>query len=247
MMDDFVAIMLDGLGNRQTSYEFFINPHGIRMDAVDSAVSGMDVTPDFVWESAGKLTPDGYQVEVRIPLDSIRCQKGKGKDKEVQMGVLFYRSVTHLGMAGCWPEFQPGQTIFNGMSKIIYQGLKKGGLRLEILPNFTYNRSSERNETETWDKNTDTNLGIALKYGITSSITAEATVNPDFSQVESDVFQVEVNQRYPLFFSEKRPFFMESQEVLDFTVVHDAMASLLEYGMMVSPIHTRRIVDPGWQ
>ena len=166
MMDDFVAIMLDGLGNRQTSYEFFINPHGIQMDAVDSAVSGMDVTPDFVWESAGKLTPDGYQVEVRIPLDSIRYQKGKGKDKEVQMGVLFYRSVTHLGMAGCWPELQPGQTIFNGMSKIIYQGLKKSGLRLEILPNFT--------------------------------------------------------------------------------VVHDAMASLLEYGMMVSPIHTRRIVDPGW-
>lgn len=246
IMDDFVAIMLDGLGNRQTGYEFFINPNGIQMDAVDSAVSGMDITPDFVWESAGKLTPDGYQVEVCIPLDSIRYQKRKGKDKGVQMGVLFYRSVTHLGMAGSWPELQPGQTIFNGMSKIIFQGLKKSGLRLEILPNFTHNRNSERNEAETWDKNTDTNLGVALKYGITTSITAEATVNPDFSQVESDVFQVEINRRYPLFFSEKRPFFMESQEVLDFTVVHDAMASLLEYGMMVSPIHTRRIVDPGW-
>jgi hypothetical protein len=246
IMDDFVAILLDGLGNRQSCYGFYINPNGIQMDAVDSAVSGTDITPDFIWESAGKLTPDGYQVEVRIPLDSIRYQKSKGKENKVKMGVLFYRSVTHLGVAGLWPELHPGQTLYNGMSTIVYKGLKKSDLRLEILPNFTYNRNSERKEAETWGKSTDTNMGIALKYGITSSITAEATVNPDFSQVESDVFQVEVNQRYPLFFSEKRPFFMESQEVLDFTVVHDAMASLLEYGMMVSPIHTRRIVDPGW-
>ncbi|UCH92863.1 MAG: carbohydrate binding family 9 domain-containing protein [Candidatus Aminicenantes bacterium] len=244
--DDYVAILLDTLGTRQASHEFFVNPSGIQMDAVNSAVSRMDITPDFVWDSAGKIIAEGYQVEVCIPLESIRYQGSKGKTREVRMGVVFLRSVPHMGIGGAWPERQPGQTFFNVMATLIYTGLKKSGLKLEILPNFTYSRNSERMEADTWDKSMDNNIGMALKYGITSAITAEATVNPDFSQVESDVFQVEVNRRYPLFFSEKRPFFMESQEVLDFTIVHDDMASLLEYGMMVSPIHTRRILDPGW-
>jgi hypothetical protein len=242
--DDHVSIWLDTSGTRQSSYEFYINPNGIQMDAVNSAVGKYDLTPDFVWESAGKITSDGYLVEVRIPLESIRYQVDK--NNESRMRVMFYRQISRLGAMASWPEVKPGQTDLNCMTTIVYQGLKKRGLKLEILPNFTYSRNSERQEVDTWESNTDKNIGVALKYGLTSAITLEATVNPDFSQVESDAFQVEVNQRYPLFYSEKRPFFMESQEVLDFTVVHDAMASLLEYGMLVSPIHTRRIADPGW-
>ncbi len=235
--DDQVGILLDASGNKQTSYEFYINPNGIQGDAVNSAVSvdGPDKSPDFVWESAGKITAEGYQVEVRIPLESIRYQAGKGK--VVKMGVVFVRQISRLGTKGAWPEIRPGQTTFNFMATLVYKGLK-GALKLEVLPNFTYSRNENRQETNTWAKETDTNIGMALKYGITSSITAEATVNPDFSQVESDAFQVEVNQRYPLFYSEKRPFFMESKEVLDFSVV--------KWGMMPAPIHTRLIVDPGW-
>jgi hypothetical protein len=242
--DDLIGILLDFMGTQQSSYEFYMNPNGIQADAVNSAVSTTDFTPDLVWESAGKMTGDGYQVECRIPLKSIRYQVGK--DNEVKMRVMFYRQIIHLGVIAFWPQLRPGQTDFNCMTNLVYRGLEGGGLKLELLPNFTFSGDSERLEADTWDKTTDTNIGIGIKYGITASITAEAAINPDFSQVESDAFQVEINKRYPLFFSEKRPFFMESQEVLDFTVVHDAMASLLEYGMMVSPIHTRRIVDPGW-
>ena len=244
--DDYVGISLDTLGTRQTSQEFYVNPNGIQMDAVSSAASRFDITPDFVWDSAGKVTGEGYQVELRIPLESIRYQRTKGKSQEVRMGIIFFRSVPRLGISGTWPERPPGQTFFNVMATLVYTGLKKSGLKLEVLPNVTYNRDADRVEADHWDKSTDTNIGVGFKYGITSSITAEGTINPDFSQVESDVFQVEVNQRYPLFYSEKRPFFMEAQEVLDFTIVHEAMASLLEYGMLVSPIHTRLILDPGW-
>ncbi|UCH93463.1 MAG: carbohydrate binding family 9 domain-containing protein, partial [Candidatus Aminicenantes bacterium] len=242
--DDLLGILLDFMGTQQSSYEFYMNPNGIQADAVNSSVSTTDFTPDMVWESAGKITGDGYQVECRIPLKSIRYQVSK--NNEVKMRVMFYRQIIHLGVIAFWPQFKPGQTDFNCMTNLVYRGLKGEGLKLELLPNFTFSRDSERLEADTWDKSTDTNIGIGIKYGITASITAEAALNPDFSHVESDAFQVEINKRYPLFFSEKRPFFMESQEVLDFTVVHDAMASLLEYGMMVSPIHTRRIVDPGW-
>lgn len=231
--DDFVGILLDAIGNKQTSYEFYINPNGIQWDAITSAVSGPDQSPDFVWESAGKMTPQGYQVEVRIPLESIRYQGGK----DVKMGVIFVRQISRFGAVGVWPEMQPGQTDFNFMAAMVYPELK-GALKLELLPNFTYSRDSMRETPDTWDKQGDANIGLGVKYGLSTSMTAEATISPDFSQVESDVFQVEVNRRYPVFYSEKRPFFMESKEVLDFGVILQ--------GMMISPIHTRFIVDPGW-
>lgn len=233
--DDHVGILLDSRGTKQGNYEFYVNPNGIQGDSMNSAVSGPDSTPDFVWYSAGKVNPEGYQVEIRIPLETIRYQVGKGK--KVRMNIMFLRSVPHLGSVATWPAIKAGQTEYNFMAAIVYQGLK-GGLKLEILPNFTYNRDSERVEPGNWDKNTDYNVGVGLKYGITSSITAEAAIYPDFSQVESDVFQMEVNRRYPVFFTEKRPFFMESKEVLDFTVIHQSM--------MIDPLHTRFVVDPAW-
>ncbi len=242
--DDQVAVWLDTVGTQQSSYEFYINPNGIQMDGINSSVSRGDFTPDFVWESAGKIDAGGYSVEVRIPLESIRYQVDK--NKEVKMRVMFCRKVTRLGIVSTWPEVVPGKTDLNCMTTLVYRGIEKSGIKMEILPNFTYSGNSQRITADKWNKSTDANIGVALKYGITSSITAEATVNPDFSQVEGDVFQVEINQRYSLFYSEKRPFFMESQDVLDFTIVHDTMASVLERGMMISPIHTRNIVDPGW-
>lgn len=233
LRDDYVGVMLDSMGSRQSSFEFYINPSGIQMDAMNSAVSGGDITPDFVWNSAAKLIAGGYQVEISIPLETIRYKSGD----EVKMGVAFLRSVPHLGMMACWPEIPAGQSDFNVMANLTYKGLK-GGLKLEILPNITYSIDSNRTTADTWNKNRDTNIGVGIKYGLTSSITAEATWKPDFSQVESDAFQVAVNRRYPIFYSEKRPFFMENKDVLDFTVINN--------GMMITPVHTRMIADPGW-
>ncbi|MGD2088256.1 MAG: DUF5916 domain-containing protein [Candidatus Aminicenantes bacterium] len=232
--DDYVGFALDSLSSKQNSYEFYSNPSGIQFDAINSSVGGWDSTADFVWHSAGKLIPQGYQVEIRIPLESIRYKSGE----EVKMGVIFMRNVPHLGSLGSWPAHKGGGELeFNFMTTIVYKNLKSK-LKMEILPNITYSNNSRRLEADNWEKSTDTNIGVGIKYGITSAITAEATVNPDFSQVESDAFQVEVNQRYPIFYSEKRPFFMETKEILDFTVITESM--------LPSPIHTRNIVDPGW-
>jgi hypothetical protein len=236
--DDWMGVIIDTLGNRQTSYEFYINPDGIQEDGLTSAVNGWsyDNSPDFVWESAGKIVDDGYQVETCIPLESIRFKSGKGK--EVKMGIIFMRNISRLGKMGAWPGIEAGQTQFNAMAEVIYKRFKKG-LRLEVLPNVVYSRNVERENGGDWgDSDTSTNIGASIKYGITSAITSEATINPDFSQVESDAFQVLVNQRYPVFYSEKRPFFMEGMDVLDF--------GLISQGMMVSAVHTRRIIDPGW-
>ncbi len=233
--DDQVGVLLDTQGTRQSSFEFYVNPNGIQTDGTNSAVSGPDITPDFVWYSAGKIMPDGYAVEMRIPLETIRFQPGK--DRQVRMNVMFLRSVPHIGAIATWPAFEAGQNEFNFMAGIVYRELKSG-LKLEILPNITYSSNSERTAPDTWETAKDTDIGVGIKYGITSSITAEATIYPDFSQVESDVFQMEVNRRYPLFFNEKRPFFMESKEVLGFTVIHQSM--------MINPLYTRFIADPAW-
>ena len=113
-------------------------------------------------------------------------------------------------------------------------------LRLEALPSVTYGGIWDRLSPETWSAADDaTQLGIGIKYGITSSVNAELTVNPDFSQVESDQFQVVANQRYPIFYSEKRPFFMDIANQFN-------LAGTNGPTNMGTAVHTRNIVDPFW-
>ncbi len=237
--DDMICVTIDAIGNRQSSYEFYVNPFGIQADALNSASSGTDTHPDFVWKSAGKLTDFGFQVEMCIPLKSISCKSGK----EVEMRMLFIRQISRLGMVVSWPKFKPGQTDFNSMTSAIYKDLR-AGLKLDILPNFVFSSNKERATDTQWNKAEITkDFGLGIKYGITSSITADLAINPDFSQVESDAFQVEVNRRYPVFNTEKRPFFMEGAKTFDFGLTE---YNYLQFGVMGAAIHTRRIVNPGW-
>jgi hypothetical protein len=207
---------------------------GIQGDALASSVSEEDLAPDFVWESAAKITGKGYQVEICLPLKSIRFSSGK----DVIMGILFRRKITKIGYWGAWPDIKLGHNLLDSQTKVNFKNLEKQ-LRVEILPNLTYNNNSVRVSADDWSKSdTAPEFGIGLKYGITSSITADITINPDFSQVESDSFQVEVNQRYPLFFSEKRPFFMEGADIFNFFTY--------PFGYFTTPVHTRQILDPAW-
>ncbi len=234
--DDWIGVVLDPLDNRQSSVEFYVNPSGCQTDGLTSAVDGanFDTSPDYVWESASRIAADGYTVEMAIPLESLRYKSGE----RVRMGIIFMRHVTRLGMMGAWPEMKAGESQFNAMIPIEYRNLRKG-LLLEVLPNFTLNRDTVRESTGEWGEGTtDSLLGVSLKYGLTSSVTAEATIRPDFSQVESDAFQVEVNQRYPVFYVEKRPFFMEGTNAIDF--------GLVAAGMMPAAVYSRNIAEPEW-
>ncbi|MFB0519470.1 MAG: DUF5916 domain-containing protein, partial [Acidobacteriota bacterium] len=232
--DDWVGLSLDSLGNKQSSYDLFVNHNGIQGDILNSAIGGEDVSPDFVWYSAGKLTDDRYQAEISIPLRSIRFKSGQ----EVNMGILFWRRISRLGVSGSWPNIKPGYGLFNIQASLVYRDLKSP-LNLELLPSFTYGRNETRENPDSWgEPETFNDIGMGIKYGITSSVTADLTLNPDFSQVESDAFQAEVNRRYPIFYAEKRPFFMEGVDILDF--------ALIPHGNMYTAVHTRGIVDPGW-
>jgi hypothetical protein len=176
----------------------------------------------------------GYTVEVRLPLQSIRF---KGGD-DVRMGALFFRRSSRHGMSWSWPGMADGEWVFENHAQVSFGELHQP-LLLEVIPTSTVSRNEARTVGQgDWaSPKSKADFGASVKYGITSTMTLDATINPDFSQVESDAFEVEVNNRFPIFFSEKRPFFMEGFGLFN-------LAGTGGDSTMRTAVHTRRIVDP---
>jgi hypothetical protein len=231
--DDWVGVSLDALGTGQLSYHLMVNPDGVQLDMLNTAAGGEDQSPDYVWDSAGRRNAQGYAAEMRIPLQTIRF---KGSS-DVRMGILFWRRVSRAGISVAWPPLEPGKWVFEKHASLSFGQLQPRLIR-EVIPSTTYSRTVHRAAPTSWGAADNTGeVGASGKYGITSTVTLDATINPDFSQVESDAFQVEVNQRFPTFFSEKRPFFMEGSGI--FTLAGQGNDNSLQ-----TAVHTRRIVDP---
>src|SRR5437867_2141091 len=233
--DDWIGFSLDSAGTGQTSYHLIVNANGIQMDALNTPSSGERWEADLVWYSGGQRTGDGYAVEIQLPLESIRFTSGD----DVRMGILFWRRISRTGVSSAWPDIPPGQWVFNRHAHLVFESLNQPRL-IEVLPSITYAINQLRATPDRWNSATrNAEVGLSAKYGITSLITLDATINPDFSQVESDAFQVQVNQRFPLFFSEKRPFFMEGMGLFN-------IAGSGGDGNMRTGVHTRKIVNPSW-
>jgi hypothetical protein len=231
--DDWVGLSLDALGTGQLSYHLMVNPSGVQLDMLNSVAGGEDESPDYVWDSAARRNTSGYAAELRLPLQTIRFRGGN----DARMGILFWRRVSRLGVSVAWPALEPGKWVFERHAALLFDELQPR-LPREVIPSATYATSQARETPVGWggaDGKAD--VGVSAKYGITSTVTLDATVNPDFSQVESDAFQVEVNQRFPIFFSEKRPFFMEGAGI--FKLAGQGNDNSLQYA-----VHSRRIVDP---
>jgi hypothetical protein len=233
--DDWVGLSLDSTGTGQSAYHLMVNPSGIQMDAVNTTAAGEKFESDFLWYSAGARTADGYSVELALPLETLRFSAAP----TVTMGLLFWRHVSYSGMSYSWPDMPSGQWVFDRNARITFDGLTPRRL-VELLPSATLPVSQTRLSPDRWNEvGAKPDFGIGVKYGITSELTLDATVNPDFSQVESDAFQVQMNQRFPVFFSEKRPFFMEGIGLF-------SVAGAGGDSNMRSAVHTRRIVNPAW-
>jgi hypothetical protein len=231
--DDWVGLSLDALGTGQLSYHLMVNPSGVQLDMLNSVAGDEDASPDYVWDSAARRNQSGYAAEIRLPLQSIRF----GGGQNVRMGILFWRRVSRTGISVAWPPLEPGKWVFERHASLMFDELRPR-LPREVIPSTTYARNQSRPAPSQWGEADDEgDVGVSAKYGITPTITLDATLNPDFSQVESDAFQVEVNQRFPIFFSEKRPFFMEGAGI--FKLAGQGNDNSLQYA-----VHTRRIVDP---
>ncbi len=233
--DDWVCINLDSFSDKQSLYAFYINPKGIQMDS-RFAAGQEDFSADFVWYSAGKINEDGYSVEIAIPLKSLRYSDAD----PVIMSVFFERHISRLAEHSSYPELDPkmGFAFLVQMKPMEYHGLKSYKL-FEILPAVTYSQKYSQSKNDFIRTSNKGELSITTKYGITSDLVIDGTYNPDFSQVEADAGQVDVNLRSALYYPEKRPFFLEGSEIFNI-----AGTSISNVDPLSSLVHTRNIITP---
>ncbi len=231
--DDWVCVNLDSFNDQQSLHIFYCNPAGIQGDAKAEGTQE-DFTVDMVWFSKGMINEGGYTVEIQIPFKSIRFSH----KNQVEMGVIFERHISRLTELGTYPPLDPAQgpNFYTQTVTILFDDIKKYTL-LEVLPAVTYGRQSEIDEGELASKEGQGDLSLTAKYGITPRLIFDGTINPDFSQVESDAGQVDFNLRYALFFPEKRPFFLEGLEKFNF-------GGYASSDPLQAVVHTRTIVEP---
>jgi hypothetical protein len=231
--DDWVCVNLDSFNDQQSLYVFYCNPRGVQGDATAQG-NQEDFNVDMVWYSEGEIDQEGYSVEIRIPFKSIRFFHGN----PVEMGVIFERKISRYTELGTFPPLDPAQgpNFFTQTVTLLFEDIEHYTL-FEVLPAATYSRQSELEEGRMTSGKGVGNLSLTAKYGITSRLILDGTINPDFSQVEADAGQVDFNQRYALFFPEKRPFFLEGLEKFHFGGynTNDPLQAV---------VHTRMIVDP---
>jgi hypothetical protein len=246
--EDQIQILLDTYNDRRRAFLFGVNPLGVQQDGTRSDQFGggaggrfnggggittsnlldgnVDLNPDYVFESKGRLVPGGYEVEIRIPFKSLRYQEGS----VLAWGLNVLRRVQHSGFQDSWTPAIRASASFLGQSGSLV-GLRElhRGLVLELTPTATGRLDGSRLTSGRWSYDGTGDLGGDVRWGITQNLTLNGTLNPDFSQVEADVGQVLLNERFALFYPEKRPFFLDGLELFD------------------SPnqlIYTRRIVAP---
>jgi hypothetical protein len=220
--DDYIRIVLDTFDDQRRAYVFSINPLGVQQDGVWNEGGGggrghmgppIDDNPDFLWESGGQLTDWGYSIEVRIPFKSLRFRE----IPEQSWGLQVIRKISRNGYQESWAPIT--KDISNQLAQEgKLNGLKNldAGLFMEVNPVMTGKRIGALDDNDVFSRGRPRgSFGLNFTYGLTSNLTLDATYNPDFSQVEADAGQISVNERFGLYFPEKRPFFLEGTEIFN--------------------------------
>lgn len=230
--DDAVSVSLDTFHDRQRAYEFFANPLGIQLDGITvEGVDDDDFSFDTVWQSNGRITSNGYVVLISIPFKSLRFH-GRSHGAE-GWGIALGRVIPGNGEIATWPQLtEKVEAYVPQFASMESPEQAHAGRNIQLVP-YAFAGGEKFLDTSTAPATMNTQPvyrgGLDAKVVIHDAITLDATVNPDFSQIESDEPQVTTNQRYEVFFPEKRPFFLENSDFFD------TPESLL---------FTRRIVDP---
>ncbi|HEV7744757.1 MAG TPA: DUF5916 domain-containing protein [Pyrinomonadaceae bacterium] len=237
--DDVVGLILDTFNDKRRSYELFFNPLGIQQDGFLTEGANDDFSVDIVMESKGMVTTDGFTVEVAIPFKSLRYEAGKDK----LWGLHILRFVKHAdGETDSWMPISKDQSGLLGQAGHItgLEGISTERT-LELIPSLTLSETGKRKRPVTVaqiaqggrfvNEPIKFDVGLTGKYSVTPQVTLDFAVNPDFAQVESDQLVVTANQRFPIFFDEKRPFFLEGIDI---------------FRTQIAAVHTRTIVDPDY-
>jgi hypothetical protein len=229
--DNFV-VFVDAANDRRSAQEFRVNPRGIQTDAIYNDANGnQDFSPDFYYDTAARITAQGWTAEMRIPLSSLRYPAADSQS----WGILLWRNLPREFRYSMFSSPIPRNTncliclsgTFTGLrglpsSRHLVAAPYVSGQRVDLAPEpgAPLDRGA-----------LDAEAGIDLKWSPTAATALDATVNPDFSQIEADVAQIAVNNRFALFYPEKRPFFLEGFDLFD---------------TAIPAVYTRTITSPAW-
>ena len=250
--DDNIAVFFDTFLDQQRAYRFSVNGYGVQGDAIvnsrgwsgggrrrrtgsfswsGSRIPTGDSSWDALFSSGGRIVDDGFTAEMAIPFKSLRYPQ-RDRDLPHRWGFQIVREVRGKDENQVWAPitrnvsgFLTQVGVLEGMTNL------STSRNIEVLPTFTAIQHGSLDGATFATKDVAPEGGLNVKYGITSNLTADLTYNPDFSQIESDLPQIEVNQRFALRYPELRPFFLEGAEIFQM------------FGP-VTFVHTRTIVDP---
>ena len=236
--DDLVGIKLDTFNDSRLAYQFFVNPFGIQADSIQNEMTGGESDSwDGIWQSAGKIVDNGYQVEMAIPLRILNFKEGIESKVWGAEFVRFYPRADRLRISNV-PFDRNNACNLCQMGSIGGFEQAKQGKNLAFIPTLVLGKGQSRDleESEAWEDSNNKEIGLDVKWGITPEISLQATLNPDFSQVEADVAQLSINDTFALFFDEKRTFFLENSDYFssDFNLVYTRNVGAPDYGAKVT-------------
>jgi len=236
--DDIVGLTLDTFNDRRLAYQFFVNPHGIQADSIINEMSGDESDSwDAIWQSAGKIVEQGYQVEIAIPLRVMNFVESDSKKTWGAEFIRFYPREDRLRISNS-PRDRNNACDLCQIGEV--KGFKqaKQGKNIAVVPSVVLGKARNRSlgDAEPWQDSDNIDAGLDLKWGITPEVSLQATLNPDFSQVEADSAQLSINNTFALFFNEKRPFFLENADYFstNFDLVYTRNINAPDYGSKVT-------------
>ncbi|MEO8195512.1 MAG: DUF5916 domain-containing protein [Thermoanaerobaculia bacterium] len=238
---DLVGVRLDPFLDRRRAFEFYVSPLGVQMDLFRDDLAaerqggddGEDTSWDAIWDSAGKITADGYRIELAIPFSSLRFPPGSAAQT---WGIGFTRVQPRrdrLELASEPVDRNRNCSVCQLSTIAGFAGISPGR-HLELDPTVTIQRADRRDEVPDGPLEAgeiDVEAGLTATWGVTPDIILSGTVNPDFSQVEADALQLDVNQQFALFYPERRPFFLEGADI---------------FTTPLQIVSTRNVADPDW-
>lgn len=228
---DNLAVLLDTQGDGQVALQLRTNARGIQADAVNNDVSGAeDFSPDFFYDTAARITPEGWTAEFRIPFASLRYAAAEPRTWKLAVMRNYPRDYRYQIASSPVPR-DSNCMICHFRELTGLEGLPPGG-HLVAAPYVAGTWQQERDEAgELTGGPVDPDAGLDVKWTPSAGLALDGTLNPDFSQVEADAAQISVNTRFALFYPEKRPFFLESVDLFD---------------TPITAVYTRSITDPLW-
>jgi hypothetical protein len=234
---DFAGIVLDPLNSGRTAVEFFVTPRNVQYDAITDDASGENAAPDFFWDSAAAINDHGWTLEMRIPFSSLRY---RNRDPQT-WGIILFRNYPRQSRYQFFSARLPKNSnclVCRENPLIGLEHLPAGG-HIVAAPYVAGTAAARVPDDESGDpllgqpllRHSTSRIGLDLKYTPNANNAMDLTIKPDFSQIESDTAQISANERFALFFPEKRPFFLEGVDL---------------FQTPFQAVYTRTITSPEW-